>query len=209
MRSALICDDHDMIREAVAGLIAMNWPAAEIVRAADFPTAWDAMGDRHDLCICDLVMPGASPVDGVRELRKRSPETPILIITGNDEDALLLELFGLGVAGYVPKTARSAVIETAIRLVLGGERYVPARILDLVGSAAGAPKVPTRQPTPLSDRQIEVLRLVAAGQSNKEVARSMMLSPSTVKAHIAAAMVVLGAANRTEAVFLARHIDAI
>lgn len=209
MRSALICDDHAMMREAMAGLVAISWPDTTITRAADFPAAWSAMGCQPDLCICDLAMPGASPVDGIGELRIRSPATPILIVTGNEDDTLLLELFDMGVAGYVPKTARSVLIETAIRLVLSGERYLPARILELVSSGHGSASTKANGTPVLSRRQIDVLRLVAAGQSNKEIARAMVLSPSTIKAHLAAAMAVLGATNRTEAVVMAKRSDVI
>lgn len=210
MKSCLICDDHAMMREAMAGLIGVAWPDATIARAPDFPSAWEAINTLPEICICDLVMPGASPIDGIRGLRERAPHTPILVVTGSEEDELLLALFEMGIAGFVPKTARSAVIEAAITVVLAGERYIPARVLDLVGASGGA-EVPKSNcaAAALSSRQIDVLKLVAEGQSNKEVARSLSISPSTVKAHIAAAIAVLGAANRTEAVMLARQIGAI
>lgn len=210
MKSSLICDDHAMMREAMAGLVGVAWPEAKITRAADFPSAWDAIRDAPDICICDLVMPGALPIEGIRVLRERAPDTPILVVTGSEEDDLLLALFEMGIAGFVPKTARSAVIEAAITLVLAGERYIPARVLELVGDPAGQ-EARTSFPASatLSVRQIAVLKFIAEGQSNKEVARSLALSPSTVKAHIAAAMAVLGATNRTEAVMLAKQIGAI
>lgn len=210
MKSSLICDDHAMMREAMAGLIEVAWPEATIARAPDFPSAWEAITDNPDICICDLVMPGASPLEGIRALRARAPDTPILVVTGSEEDELLMALFELGIFGFVPKTARSAVIEAAITVILAGERYIPARVLDLVHASVGL-EVQTSVPavSMLSQRQIEVLRFIAEGQSNKEIARSLSLSPSTVKAHIAAAMAVLGAANRTAAVMIARRIEAI
>lgn len=209
MQSCLICDDHAMMREAMMGNVALAWPDAAVSLAVDFPSASVAIAANPELCICDLVMPGASPVDGIAALRAQAPHVPILVVTGSEDDEILLALFQVGIAGFVPKTARSAVIEAAIRVVLAGERYIPARILDLVGQGRPEPQSPPTGSLSLSSRQVEVLRLVAAGQSNKEVARTMMLSPSTVKAHIAAAMAVLGATNRTEAVVHAKRIDAI
>lgn len=210
MKSSLICDDHAMMREALAGLIAISWPVSVITRVNDFPSAWAAITQAPDICICDLVMPGASPLDGIAGLRERAPKTPILIVTGNEEDDLLFPLFEMGISGFVSKTARSAVIEAAINVVLSGERYIPARILDFVSGGSGSQSYgSTEQTTSLSPRQIEVLAFIARGQSNKEVARSLNLSPSTVKAHIAAAMAVLGATNRTEAVMMARKIGKI
>lgn len=210
MKSSLICDDHAMMREAMAGLVGVAWPEATITRAADFPSACAAVRDAPDICICDLVMPGASPLEGIGGLRERAPDMPILVVTGSEEDELLLALFDMGIAGFVPKTARSAVIEAAITLVLAGERYIPPRVLDLIGSSGGQrASISSPAAATLSVRQVAVLKFIAEGQSNKEVARSLALSPSTVKAHIAAAMAVLGATNRTEAVMLAKQIGAI
>lgn len=196
-----------MMREAMAGTVAMAWPDATVTLASDFPGAWEAMESAPDLCICDLVMPGASPLEGISTLGARAA-SPILVVTGSEDDNLLLALFRLGIAGFVPKTARSAVIEAAIRVVLAGERYLPARFLQLIDSNGG-PIIGTAGTRILSSRQVEVLRLVAAGQSNKEIARSLLLSPSTVKVHLAAAMTALGATNRTEAVSLAQRTQLI
>jgi DNA-binding NarL/FixJ family response regulator len=210
MKSSLICDDHVMMREAIAGLVEVAWPDATIVRAPDFPSAWDAIKSNPDICICDLVMPGASPLEGIRGLRQRAPHTPILVVTGSEEDELLLALFEMGISGFVPKTARSAVIEAAITVILAGERYIPARVLDLVSTSGGQETQTSGSAlATLSPRQIEVLKFIAEGQSNKEIARSLSLSPSTVKAHIAAAMAILGATNRTEAAMIARQNGSI
>lgn len=199
-----------MMREAMAGLIEVAWPDAVTARATDFPSAWEAINSNPDICICDLIMPGASPLEGIRGLRERAPDTPILVVTGSEEDELLLALFELGISGFVPKTARSTVIEAAITLILAGERYIPARVLDLVSRSGDQERpTPVSAFSTLSQRHIEVLRFIAEGQSNKEIARSLSLSPSTVKAHIAAAMAILGAANRTEAVMIARQFGAI
>src|SRR3954468_921346 len=109
MKSCLICDDHAMMREALAGAVAMGWPDAVVTQAADFPAAWAAaVTARPDLIISDLVMPGASPVEGVRRLSEAAPNTPILVVTGNEQDEVLLALFRLGIAGFAPKTSKSA-----------------------------------------------------------------------------------------------------
>lgn len=197
------------MREAMSGLITLAWPDATVSVASSFPEAWSAIGTLPELCICDLAMPGATPIEGVKGLRTRAPQTPILIVTGNEDDAVLLELFAIGIAGFVPKTARSAVIRAALGIVLAGERYVPPRLLELAANSPGKDHEEATQRGILTERQLEILRLVAAGQSNKEAARALMLSPSTVKAHLAAAMVVLGVANRTEAVVYAKRMNFI
>jgi DNA-binding NarL/FixJ family response regulator len=190
VRSCLICDDHAMLREALTGAVALNWPDAVVVQCADYPSAWQAAADSHDLILSDLI----------------APDTPILIVTGDEDDATLLTLFALGVSGFAPKTSKSAVIEAAIRLILAGGRYIPPRLIEIAaGQGGGTPPRTTR----LTARQIDVLRLIATGHSNKEIARDLDLSPATIKAHTSAAIAVLGAVNRAEAVFKARELGLI
>jgi two-component system nitrate/nitrite response regulator NarL len=157
------------------------------------------------------VMPGATPVEGVGRLRAAAPNSPVLVVTGNEEDAVLLALFRLGIAGFAPKTSKSAIIEAAIRLVLAGGRYLPPRIVDLAArnGAMGAGSAPAAATVRLTQRQTDVLKLIATGESNKQIARELDLSPATIKAHIAAAIAALGAANRTEAVVKAREMSLI
>ena len=112
---------------------------------------------------------------------------------------------------FAPKTSKSAIIEAAIRLVLAGGRYLPPRIAELAARQAGvangaAVLAPTVR---LTERQLDVLRMIATGQSNKEIARDLDLSPATIKAHAAAAIAGLGAVNRTEAVVKARAMGLI
>jgi DNA-binding NarL/FixJ family response regulator len=211
MRSCLICDDHVMMREALAGAVSLGWPHAEIIQAPDFPAAWSAAAGAPSLIICDLVMPGAAPVEGIRRLREAAPHSPILVVTGNEEDEVLLALFELGISGFAPKTSRSAIIDAAIRLVLAGGRYLPPRIVELAARRSPESGTPsTRIATVrLTERQIDVLKLIATGESNKQVARELDLSPATIKAHIAAAIAALGAVNRTEAVVKARALGLI
>jgi DNA-binding NarL/FixJ family response regulator len=212
MKTCLICDDHAMMREALSGAVAIGWPDAEVVQVADYPAAWKAATGRPDLIISDLIMPGSGPVDGIRRLVEAAPDTPILVVTGNDEDEVLLALIKLGVAGFAPKTSKSAVIEAAIRLVLAGGRYLPPRLAEIAtrDASPGAPPPPSGQNLArLTERQADVLRLIATGGSTKEIARELDLSPATIKAHTAAAIAALGAANRTEAVVRAQQMGLI
>lgn len=205
MNACLIADDHAMMREALAGAVAIGWPQAIVTLAPDFPAAWAAAAALPDLIISDLVMPGAPPLEGIRRLREIAPDTPILVVTGNEDDATLLALFDLGIAGLAPKTSKSAVIEAAIGLVLAGGRYLPPRVIELASRRGGAAIAPAPSSAiRLTQRQLDVLALIARGQSNKEIARELDLSPATVKAHTAAAMAALDASNRTDAVMKAR-----
>lgn len=199
MHRILVADDHAMMRTALAGMVALVWPDASVATATDFASAAALAPDR-DLILCDLAMPDLPPIDGVRRVMAAAPDTPLIIVTGMDDDALLLALFEMNVAGFIPKTSDGQVIEAAVRLVAAGGRYLPPRVLALVGGRVA----PTRIAAPLTERQRDVLRLVVQGSSNKEIARQLDLSPATIKAHVAALLDAMGAANRTEAAYMAR-----
>lgn len=211
MRSCLICDDHQLVREALAGAVARRWPDATIAQAGNFPEAWDKAAAAPDLCLADLTMPGAEERAGIAELRRLAPTTPVLVITGSHDDRLLLGLIADGVAGFVPKTSGTEIIIAAIELVLAGGRYLPPRVAELAASAqadGGAPVA--RMPRAVvTARQADVLRLVALGYSNKEIARDLDLSPATVKTHVAQALAAIGATNRTDAAMRARALGLI
>ena len=200
-----------MMREALAGAIAMHWPLAEVVCVADFPTAWAAAASNQpDVILCDLGMPGASPLFGVGEVRAAAPNARLMVVTALEDDGLLLDLFNLGIAGFVPKASSGAILEAAIRLVLAGGTYLPPHVIALTGAVAQGGSRPRQAATlSLTHRQVQVLKKVALGASNKEIARDLGVSPATVKAHVAALIAVLGATNRMEATTKARSMGVI
>jgi DNA-binding NarL/FixJ family response regulator len=256
MKNCLICDDHALVREALVGTVRMNWPQADVWQAGDFVSAWELAAQQPDLCIADLIMPGAGPMAGITGIMKASPSTKVLVVTGTQDDALLMELLKAGVAGFAPKSASGAIIEAAIRLVLAGGRYLPPRLADIAasrveftlqqdavagmareprqnpgsdtgggsgsgtgGGSGASPAVPVADsadestaagagsPDRLTARQIDVLKLVSEGQSNKEIARVLGLAPSTVKTHLENLLSALGVSNRTEASDKARRMN--
>ena len=207
MKSCLICDDHAMMRDALVGAVQQAFPEALLTEAHDFPSAWAAARARPDLILCDLVMPGADPEAGIARVQASAPGTPILVVTGNDDQALLLRLLQTGVAGFLPKSARSRVIASAITMILAGGRFPP------MGQAAFHSEAPERagraSAMRLTPRQTDVMRAMALGQTNKEIAKAFDLSPATVKAHATAAFLALGVTTRTEAAFKAREAGLI
>ena len=204
MRSCLIADDHVLMRDALAGTVRLACPAAAIVEVGDFASAWAAAARHPEVAIVDLMMPGATPLDGIRGLRAASPDTAVLVVTGTDDDRLMMDLLDLGIAGFAAKTASGAVIEAALRLIAAGGRYLPARLADIAAARVAAPAPPARPA--LSERQLAVLRLAARGLSNKEIAQALDLAPETVKTHLARVQTILGAKNRTDAATRARHL---
>ena len=217
MKSCLICDDHALVREAVVGTIRLGWPAVAVSEAGDFPAAWAvcrAATPPFDLCLADLMMPGADPLTGIAGLMRAAPAMPILVITGTQDDALLVELITMGVAGFAAKTSSGKIIDAAIRLILAGGRYLPPRMADLAAGYADAGRRTAMRdrdgsvgdPPHLTGRQRDVLRLMEQGLSTKDIARTLGLAPSTVKTHLSQIFLILGATNRTEASQLARTL---
>lgn len=207
-RRVLICDDHPMVRQSLAATVRGLWPEAELYEAGDFPTAWVLAERSPDLALVDLGMPGATPIDGVRALLGRAPAARCLVVTGSGEDVMASELAAIGVAGLVRKTAPSAVVEAAMAMVAGGGRYLPAHILAAPAARAAAPTTPAPRIS-LTDRQREVLRLMAEGQSNKAIGRALSITPETVKSHVSQIFAELGAVNRADACVRAKTLGLI
>jgi DNA-binding NarL/FixJ family response regulator len=206
MPSCLVCDDHALMREALVGTVRMAWPDTQIIEAATFPEGWEKAEQRPDYILADLAMPGADPLDGIDGLMKAAPAARLLVITASQDDQLMLALLRRGVAGFAPKAATSAIIEAALRLVAAGGTYLPARLAELateIATVRGEPSAHdydgVESPMLLTPRQQDILRLLTLGKSNKEIARSLDLAPSTVKSHVSQILSRLGAANRTEA----------
>lgn len=196
----LICDDHAILREAIADTLEGGFPGCEIRQAASFPEAWRMAQDfAPDLAICDLVMPGADPLAGVTTLLGIMRGRPVLVLTGTEDDQLMLRLFESGVAGFAGKNSGSAVILAAIRLLMAGGRYLPPRLLDLVGAPHPDHRPLCPEAPRLTAQQRRVLLLVAEGKQNKVIAQELGVAPSTIKSHLEHAMRQLGAANRIEA----------
>lgn len=185
----LICDDHPLMREAVAGALRDRWPNLTVDEAADWPTAWSLAEAGPAFCLVDLDMPGADPVGGVSGLRARAAAAVILALTGLTDEAVLAAVRAGGAAEVFSKNTDAAVLIERI-----------GALLPELQSAAAA-RLPPRQQA--------VLALLAEGLTNKEIARRLEISPATVKIHVARLTTWLGAANRTDAVARAHRARVI
>lgn len=212
MTTCLICDDHSLVREALAGSFRRAVPGAEVILAKDFIQAWQLAQTQPDMCVCDLVMPGATPLEGIRTLQQLAPNMSIIVLTALEDDALMLDLLGAGVAAFVNKTESGDVLASVIHLVLAGARYLPPRLLGLVNANASpsAQKSNTADPigmaTKVTRQQSKVLELLARGQTNKEMARELDVAPSTVKFHMDLLLRRFEARNRTEVLTRAMEV---
>jgi DNA-binding NarL/FixJ family response regulator len=197
-----IADDHPLMRAALATSLAGVEPGVRFVEAADVTSTMSVIASEPppDLLLMDLRMPGASGVEGVRSVRQRAPHVPLAVVSAEEDCAIVSEVLALGVSGFIPKTDPPAVVAGAVRLILAGGTYVPPRLVQGAGiSPSAAPGIG------LTARQMDVVRLLARGLSNKAIARELGVTEGTVKVHLLAVFRVLDVPNRTAAVLAAQR----
>ena len=195
-----IADDHPLMRAALASALASLAPRVTFPEACNHGEAL-ALVSREplpDLLLIDLHMPGANGLDGVREIRLCAPQVPLAVVSADDDPVAVRALLSLGVAGFIPKTDSPGVIASAVRLILAGGVYAPPALV-------GATATQGAEASGLTERQMDVVRLLARGLSNKAIARELGVSEGTVKVHLLAVFRVLDVRNRTSAVLAARR----
>jgi DNA-binding NarL/FixJ family response regulator len=200
----LLADDHPLFREGVKPVLLKLDADVELLEAADYPSAFEAMhrnGEGVDLALLDLFMPGMSGVDGVIRFRAAFPDLPVVVLSAAEQSEDIHKLLAAGALGYVTKSSPADVILGALRLVLAGGVYVPP---SLVGGELVAPEAPRN--AALTSRQSEVLRELAKGQSNRQIADALKVTEGTIKIHLAAIFRILKVNNRTEAVLVAQKM---
>jgi DNA-binding NarL/FixJ family response regulator len=202
----LLADDHPLFREGVKPVLQKLDRDLQLVEATDYPSAFAAAHQARDLdlALLDLYMPGMVGVEGVTRFRSAFPEIPVVVLSASEQAEDIHRLLNAGALGYVTKSSPSEVILNALRLVLAGGVYVPPSLLENHGN--GTVEFDTSRPAPLTLRQIEVLRELAKGQSNKQIAGVLGVTEGTVKIHLAAIFRILKVNNRTEAVLVAQKM---
>lgn len=192
----LTVDDHPMLRDGVGAVIRMQ-PDMELVGdAADGLEAVEAYRRlRPDVMLIDLRMPNLSGLEATRRIREEFPAARIIVLTTYSGDVQALRALRAGAAGYLLKSTLRKELLDAIRAVHAGRRYVPADVANEIAIHAGD--------DPLTEREMDVLGLVALGKSNKEIGRQLLISEETVKAHVKGIFEKLGVGDRTHAVTIA------
>ncbi len=195
-----VVDDHPVVREGLVAALEDD-PGFRVVGAAGSFEEAQPLIDRSlpDVVLLDLELPGAGGLEAIPRLVEAHPEIRILVFTAYDTDERVLGALRAGARGYLLKGAPMAEIAGAIRAIHSGESYLQPRIASKVLAELG----PHRRPTALSRRQQEVLRLVAEGQTNRQIAAALSITERTVKFHVTTIMNKLGADNRAHAVALA------
>ena len=206
----LLADDHALFRQGIRHLIADSIKGAQVVEADGFDSALEALATHGGaaLMVLDLRMPGMAGASSLRAMRDAYPTAKLVVLSASESRHDILEALSAGVHGYITKTAQPEDIAAAFKYVLGGGDYVPPLLSQGADDSSlppepGAVHAPAIDLTRFTPRQRDVLRLLAAGNSNKEIARELDLAEGTVKIHLAAIFRALNARNRTEAVVLA------
>jgi two-component system, NarL family, nitrate/nitrite response regulator NarL len=195
----LIVDDHPIVREGLAAVLHQAGPDTTVLQAGSAAIALELAMQHTDLdaVFVDLAMPEMGGIAAIRQFGKCRPELPVIVLSSSEDAQDVRRALGAGALGYVPKSAPPRTLLAALRLVLAGDVYVPPLLLGEAGHAPGA--APAATHSPLTERQIEVLRLVCRGAPNKDIARQLGLSDKTVKAHVTAIFRALNVVNRTQA----------
>jgi len=198
--SVLICDDHALLRSGLQQLIDAEEDLNVVGEAANAEEAVEqARALQPDVVLLDIVMPGRSGLDVLPEILDAAPETKVLMLSMQDEPGYVRRALASGASGYLLKEAAASELEQAVRDVAGGRRYVhPVLGARLVEAEAGADARDAADP--LSEREHEVLRLLALGYTNQEIARQLVISVRTAETHRAHIMRKLRLATRAEIV---------
>ena len=207
----VIADDHPLfrgaLREAVSGLFAR----AEIGEAGTFEEMTGLLerggGADIDLILLDLRMPGARGFSGLMYLRAQYPAVPIVVVSANDDPAVIRRCMEFGASGFIPKTLGAEALRAAIAAVLRGEVWTPPDV-DLSRGADTESAALIARLSSLTPQQVRVLMMLSGGLLNKQIAFELGVSEATVKAHVSAILQKLGVDSRTQAVIAAGRIEA-
>jgi two-component system nitrate/nitrite response regulator NarL len=201
----LIIDDHSIVRAGLAALLREPGVAIEVVQAATAAEGLTQIAAHGDLdaVFLDLNMPGEDGLAALDTIGKRHPELPVILLSSSEDPADVRRALAAGALGYLPKSSSPQTMMSVLRLVLAGEVYVPPLLLK--EEAAPHNGKANARADALTDRQADVLRLLARGLSNKEIGRELLVSERTVKAHMTAVFKSLGVVNRAQAVEAARR----
>jgi len=200
----LLADDHVIVREGTREMISRQ-PDMEVVGEANDGVEAIELAKKlePDVAVMDIAMPNLNGIEATAQIKKLLPSTAVLILTAYDTDQYVMALLEAGATGYLLKNVRGSQLLEAIRAVYAGESVLQPsttrRVIDQLTARHTATGEVTAF-TPLTERELEVLRLAAKGESNKDIAEILGLSDRTVQTHLSNIFKKLAVASRTEAI---------
>ncbi len=211
----LIADDHWISRAGLSHLLSTMDPEGAITEATTLDEATALLAARSfDACLIDPTISHGDPLVALKSLRLTAPHVPVIVITAYASRRMALQAIECGAQGFIPKSASADEIRRTIERVLTGEIALPANFLDLpagLGVTDIQSSVDSAGPDSplavLTQRQRDVLALIATGKRNAEIGATLNISPRTVQIHVSTILKLLGVGNRTEAALLARRHD--
>lgn len=201
----LLADDQPLVRAGLRMFLTAQPDIEVVAEAADGREAVDAVHQhRPDVVLMDVRMPNLDGVEATRLITAADDPPRVLVLTTFDLDEIVYDALRAGASGFLLKDAPEERLTTAIRVVAdGGAMFAPSVTRRLIEEFARRPQQPVHNLGQLTDRENEVLRLVARGQSNTEIAAALFVSENTVKTHVARIMMKLGLRDRVQAVVVA------
>jgi DNA-binding NarL/FixJ family response regulator len=205
----LIADDHPLFRGALREAVSGLFNSAEIGEAGTFEEVTELLdrGRDVDLVLLDLNMPGVRGFSGLMYLRAQYPGLPVVVVSANDDPAVIRRCMEFGASGFIPKTLGVDAMRQAIARVLQGELWTPPDV-DLARPSDAETATLIARLSSLTPQQVRVLMMLSGGLLNKQIAYELGVSEATVKAHVSAILQKLGVESRTQAVIAAGRIEA-
>jgi DNA-binding NarL/FixJ family response regulator len=211
--TVLIADDHELLRGGLMQALRRDLNVTRFVEAECFTEAIKHLEREDDvtLAIVDLMADMPSPM-GIARMRRLRPETLIVVLSGSEDREDILQALAAGAHGYIVKTQHTDQVIDKLGYILSGEIYVPPILAELAPEPVASAVGPHLEDQPirkaLSNRQLQVLKGLVEGRSNKEIAQSLEVAEGTAKMHLAALFRVLGASNRAHAAALGKQLIA-
>jgi two-component system, NarL family, response regulator NreC len=199
----VLADDHTIVRSALRALLEAEDEFVVVAEAGDVEeSVRKVLAYKPNVIVLDLGMPGGSSLTAIPKMREVSPGTAVVVLTMENEPRFAREALRSGALGFVLKDAADAELVAAVRAALQGQLYLNPQ---LGGMIAAAPEATAGHPDNLTDREVEVLKLVALGHTNAEISEQLYLSVRTVESHRAHIQQKAGRATRAELVAYARE----
>ena len=199
----VLADDHAIVRSALRALLEAETEFEVVAEAGDVDeSVRKVLAYKPSVIVLDLSMPGGSSLTAIPKMREVSPDTAVVVLTMENEPRFARQALRSGALGFVLKDAADAELVAAVRAALKGERYLNPQLGGLI---AAAPDAPAGAPDNLTDREVEILKLVALGYTNAEISQQLYLSVRTVESHRAHIQQKAGRSTRAELAAYARE----